>query len=81
LAYCVALESADPAALRQAGVLAAHLVADSAAEALAGAELVASRGWVGLRSHPRPAGSISLGTAGEPDWLDAALRQIVDGAR
>ena len=45
------------------------------APALAGAELVAGPGWFGLRSHPRPSGSVTFGGPGVPDWLDDALRE------
>ena len=34
-------------------------------------------GWLGLRSHPRPIGSITYGGPAVPDWLDATLREIV----
>ena len=45
--------------------------------ALAGAELVVGAGWLGLRSHPRPIGSVTYGGPAVPDWLDATLREIV----
>ena len=45
--------------------------------ALSGAELVAGAGWFGLRSHPRPGGSITFGGPAVPDWLDDTLRSIV----
>jgi len=45
---------------------------------LAGAELAFDDGWFGLRSHPRPTGSIVLGAAETPGWLDGALRGIVE---
>ena len=64
----------DPGAQREAGELAAHLVAHPEAPALAGAELVAGAGWVGLRSHPRPTGSITFGGPELPAWFDGALR-------
>jgi NAD(P)-dependent dehydrogenase (short-subunit alcohol dehydrogenase family) len=57
----------------------AHLVASPSAIGLSGAELVAGPGWFGLRSHPRPAGSIVFGGPELPDWFDGALRDIVDG--
>ena len=34
-------------------------------------------GWLGLRSHPRPIGSVTYGGPGIPEWLDATLREIV----
>ncbi|MBJ7337456.1 SDR family oxidoreductase [Mycolicibacterium sp.] len=57
--------------------LIAHLVCSPAAVALAGAELVVGPGWFGLRSHPRPVGSISFGGPAVPSWFDDALREIV----
>jgi len=44
---------------------------------LSGAELVVGPGWIGLRSHPHPSGSITLGGQGLPGWLDAGLRSLV----
>jgi hypothetical protein len=44
---------------------------------LAGAELVTGAGWFGLRSHPRPIGSISFGGPAVPDWFDHALGEVV----
>ena len=46
---------------------------------LSGAELVVGRGWAGLRSHPRPTGTIVLGGTELPDWLDATLRDASCG--
>ena len=68
------LESADDAT----GVseLIAHLVSTPEAPALSGAELVAGSGWMGVRSHPRPAGSITLGGTDIPEWFDTVLRGI-----
>ena len=56
--------------------LGAHLVCSPAATALAGAELVAGDGWWGLRSHPRPRGSVVLSDADVPDWLDVTLQEM-----
>ena len=33
--------------------------------------------WLGLRSHPRPAGTVSFGGPDVPAWLDGALRDMV----
>jgi hypothetical protein len=57
--------------------LAAHLVCSPDAPGLAGAELVSGAGWFGLRSHPRPIGSISFGGPDVPAWFDEALREVV----
>lgn len=57
--------------------LIAHLVCSPGAVDLAGAELVTSTGWFGLRSHPRPIGSISFGGPAVPPWFDDTLREVV----
>ena len=62
------------------GDLVAHLVCSPEAPALSGAELVAGDGWFGLRSHPRPIGSVTLGGTDVPAWLDDVLRSTI-GAR
>lgn len=57
--------------------LIAHLVCSSEAVGLSGAELVSGAGWFGLRSHPRPIGSISFGGPAVPGWFDDTLREVV----
>ena len=57
--------------------LVAHLVCSPAATELAGAELVSGAGWFGVRSHPRPIGSISFGGPTVPGWFDDTLREMV----
>jgi hypothetical protein len=57
--------------------LVAHLVCNESAAELAGAELVSGAGWFGIRSHPRPIGSISFGGPAVPGWFDDALREVV----
>jgi NAD(P)-dependent dehydrogenase (short-subunit alcohol dehydrogenase family) len=57
--------------------LAAHLACSPAADALTGAELVTGAEWFGLRSHPRPIGSISFGGPSVPPWFDDTLREVV----
>jgi hypothetical protein len=32
---------------------------------------------VGLRGHPRPTASFTLGGGGIPSWFDAALREVI----
>ena len=75
--FAIALEAGGADAAASAGELVAHLLADPEAPALAGAELAAGAGWVGLRSHPRPTGSVSFGGPAVPEWLDATLRDVV----
>ncbi len=68
------MEAAQPV-----GELVAHLLGNPDAAALAGAELVMGGGWIGLRAHPRPIGSVTYGGPAVPEWLDATLREIVTG--
>jgi NAD(P)-dependent dehydrogenase (short-subunit alcohol dehydrogenase family) len=77
-AFAVSVEGGRGQAL---GELVAHLVGSPAAPALSGAELAAGSGWVGLRSHPRPGGSVTFGGPAVPGWLDATLRQILGQER
>ncbi len=70
--FAVSAESADIP-----GALITHLVCSPSAAGLAGAELVSGAGWIGLRSHPRPIGSISFGGPAVPTWFDDALREVV----
>jgi hypothetical protein len=76
-AFPVSVESSDPADVTAAAELAAHLVAGPDAPDLSGAELVAGAGWIGVRSHPRAATSITYGGPTVPAWLDGPLRAAV----
>jgi NAD(P)-dependent dehydrogenase (short-subunit alcohol dehydrogenase family) len=76
-AFAVGIEASADEGGRPAGELVAHLLGQAEASALAGAELVVGAGWIGLRSHPRPVGSITYGGPAVPDWLDATLQEIV----
>jgi hypothetical protein len=76
-AFAVGIEASEDEAGRPAGELVAHLLSQAEGSALAGAELVVGAGWIGLRSHPRPVGSITYGGPAVPDWLDATLQEIV----
>ena len=75
-AFAAGIESAEPEA-GAPGALVAHLLGEPDAAGLAGAELVVGAGWLGLRSHPRPVGSITYGGPALPGWLDATLREVV----
>jgi NAD(P)-dependent dehydrogenase (short-subunit alcohol dehydrogenase family) len=76
-AFAVSIEAPEVDAAPPAGELVAHLLGHPDATALAGAELAIGPGWLGLRSHPRPIGSITYGGPALPDWLDDAIREIV----
>jgi NAD(P)-dependent dehydrogenase (short-subunit alcohol dehydrogenase family) len=76
-AFAASIEVPEAEAGQAAGALVAHLLSHPEATALAGAELVVGVGWLGLRSHPRPTGSVTYGGPAVPEWLDATLREIV----
>ncbi len=78
-AFAVSLETSD--ATQAIGELTAHLLCSPSAVDLSGAELVAAAGWIGLRSHPRPGGSLTVGGAPLPAWFDEALRAVVGAQR
>jgi NAD(P)-dependent dehydrogenase (short-subunit alcohol dehydrogenase family) len=75
--FTAALESDAPAATDAAGELAAHLLSHPEVTPLAGANLVVREGWLGLRRHPQPIGTVTFGGPAIPAWLDNALREIV----
>lgn len=75
-AFAVSMEALSGGAVGPIGELTAHLLCSPEGIALAGAELVTGAGWCGLRSHPRPSGSIVFGGPDLPDWFDAALRAL-----
>ena len=77
-AFAVSMEAPVGAAARPSAELVGHLLANPETAALAGAELAVGDGWIGLRSHPRPIGTITYGGPAVPAWLDASLREIVD---
>jgi NAD(P)-dependent dehydrogenase (short-subunit alcohol dehydrogenase family) len=76
-AFAAGIEASEEEAAQSVGTLVAHLLSHPEATALAGAELAIGADWIGLRSHPRPRGSITYGGPAVPDWLDATLREIV----
>ena len=78
IAFAGSIEASEATAAQPVGELVAHLLVNPDARALAGAELVVGAGWLGLRSHPRPIGSITYGGPAVPAWLDMTLREIVD---
>jgi hypothetical protein len=75
-AFAVSLEASEEDAGAAAAELVVHLLANSDAGGLAGAELVVDSDWLGLRSHPRPTGSVVYGGPAVPPWLDRTLRDI-----
>ena len=77
-AFAIGVETDSDSRYPAVGELLGHLVGAEGAGSLSGAELVATADWIGLRSHPRPAGSISFGGPELPSWVDGTLRGIVD---
>ncbi len=77
-ALAASMESSGPATPETTAGLVGHLLGHPEAGALAGAELVVGAGWIGLRAHPRPIGTVVYGGPAIPGWMDGALRQIVD---
>jgi NAD(P)-dependent dehydrogenase (short-subunit alcohol dehydrogenase family) len=80
-AFAVSVESSETSERRNLAELAAHLICTAGTEALAGAELAAGPGWLGLRSHPNPTGSVSFGGPQVPNWLDGVMRQMIQPSR
>ena len=73
-AFAVAMEADAPG---PTGALVAALLAVEESAALSGAELVVGDGWLGLRGHPRVAGSLTFGGPDVPGWFDGVLRELV----
>jgi NAD(P)-dependent dehydrogenase (short-subunit alcohol dehydrogenase family) len=76
-AFATSIEAPDAVAGPVVGELVGHLFADPEAAALAGAELVVGSGWLGLRSHPRPLGTVTYEGPAIPTWLDDTLKEMV----
>ncbi len=76
-AFAAGVEAPDAEAGPVVGELVGHLLAEPEAPPLAGAELVVGPGWLGLRSHPRPLGTVTYGGPEVPDWIDDAFRDMV----
>ena len=75
-AFSVSLEADEEQAGQVASELVSHVLADPDGTGLAGAELVVDADWLGVRSHPRPTGSVVYGGPEIPAWLDRTLRDI-----
>lgn len=75
-AFAVAVESPSARARSTTAALAARLVHGDDVAALAGAELVVTDEWCGLRSHPTIRGTVTYGGPEVPAWVDGALRRI-----
>jgi hypothetical protein len=78
-AFAIGTEASEHDTGDATAELVAHLLAHPDATTLAGAELAVGAGWIGLRSHPRPIGTVTYGGPGIPEWLDDTLREVVGG--
>jgi NAD(P)-dependent dehydrogenase (short-subunit alcohol dehydrogenase family) len=76
-AFSVTVEGTRHSDMQAASRLVARLVGADDALALRGAELVVSSGWLGLRSHPEPAMTVSFGGPAIPASVADALREAV----
>ena len=76
-AFAVGVESSEARDLTSTAELTAHLLASADGPELSGAELAVGPGWLGLRSHPRPSASFTLGGSAIPSWFDGALREVI----
>lgn len=76
-AFAAGIETSEARGDDVTGELVGYLLGAPDATALAGAELVVGDGWIGLRSHPRPVGTVTYGGPTVPPWLDATLKEIV----
>ncbi|HEY1828320.1 MAG TPA: SDR family NAD(P)-dependent oxidoreductase, partial [Acidimicrobiales bacterium] len=77
VALTLSLEESDSALGGTVGEVIAYLVAAAETPDLAGAELVLRAGWIGLRSHPRPTGSVIYGGPALPEWFDDTMEEIL----
>jgi NAD(P)-dependent dehydrogenase (short-subunit alcohol dehydrogenase family) len=68
-AYSVHLESSDPKDVAAASEFVTRLVTAHDTLALRGAELVAGRGWLGIRSHPAPGVTASTNREEISPWV------------
>jgi NAD(P)-dependent dehydrogenase (short-subunit alcohol dehydrogenase family) len=76
-AFSVSVETADPTSRPSFGDLVARLANAEDTRAVRGSEFVVGDGWVGLRSHPGPIGTISFGGTAIPAWVNETLKEIV----
>lgn len=74
-AFAVSVEAAHGEVASVLGSLVGHLLGGEDTAPLAGAELVVGPGWIGVRSHPRPATSVAYPGPAIPEWLDAILAE------
>jgi hypothetical protein len=75
--FAISLETSDSQDLGALSHLVARLARSQDGLSLRGAELVSGHGWVGLRSHPGPAATVTFGGPEIPPGVIDALRQAL----
>lgn len=73
-AFTIAIE--DPSNLETAVSLALSCAFNLNVTELSGAELAVGKGWLGLRSHPSPTGSLVFGGPDLPQWFGEVLEAM-----
>jgi NAD(P)-dependent dehydrogenase (short-subunit alcohol dehydrogenase family) len=76
-AFAIGVEAPEEKTARSVAELVVYVLSNTAAAPLGGAELVVADGWLGLRSHPYPNGSVIYGGPAVPDWIDTALQEMI----
>jgi hypothetical protein len=75
--FSLTVESTGESDINATGHVAARLVGADDAAALTGSELVVGPGWLGLRSHPEPAATVSFGGPPIPAFVDEVLQRVL----
>lgn len=73
--FSVSLESLDPRDMAPIGSLVARLAVTQDVLTLRGAELVAGRSWIGIKSHPSPLITVSTDRTDIPPWVNEVFQQ------
>jgi NAD(P)-dependent dehydrogenase (short-subunit alcohol dehydrogenase family) len=73
--FSVSLETLDPRDMPAISSLVARLALAEDVLALRGAELVAGREWIGIRSHPSPLITVSTDRTEIPMWANDVFQQ------
>ncbi len=77
VAFSVSVEADEHDLPHSVGDVVSYLLGEEEAATLGGAELVLRAGWLGLRSHPRPMGSLTYGGPSLPVWFDETMAEII----
>jgi NAD(P)-dependent dehydrogenase (short-subunit alcohol dehydrogenase family) len=75
--FTLAIETASSDDIEPVAQFVARVACADDGLPLAGAELAAGPGWIGLRAHPAPLATLSFGFGPVPGWIDPTLRQVI----